>query len=331
MSAHPAILVARAIFPEVLDRLRQHFDVTHNEHDDEWSSQELRDRLQGKVGVLTTGAQRIDAALLDACPRLRIAANMAVGYNNFDLAAMSAAGVVGTNTPDVLTETTADFGFALMLAAARRMAESEHFLRAGKWDRWAYDMFAGQDVHGSTLGILGMGRIGQGIARRGAHGFGMRVIYHNRSRLDAATEAECKASYVSKEDLLRQADHLVLVLPYTPQNHHVIGAAELALMKPTATLVNVARGGIVDDAALAQALHERRIAAAGLDVFEGEPKVHPDLLKVPNVVLTPHIASATRATRLAMANLAADNLIAFLEQGKPITPVNTPERLRPAP
>ena len=331
MSTRPAILVARAIFPEVLERLRQHFDVTHNEHDDEWSPQELCQRLQGKAGVLTTGAQRIDAALLDACPQLRIAANMAVGYNNFDLAAMSAAGVVGTNTPDVLTETTADFGFALMLAAARRMAESEHFLRAGKWDRWAYDMFAGQDVHGSTLGILGMGRIGQGIARRGAHGFGMRVIYHNRSRLDAATEAECKATYVSKEALLREADHLVLVLPYTPQNHHVIGAAELALMKPTATLVNVARGGIVDDAALALALRERRIAAAGLDVFEGEPKVHPDLLTVPNVVLTPHIASATRATRLAMAQLAADNLIAFLEHGKPVTPVNTPERLRTVP
>ena len=321
MSQRPAILVARAIFPEVLERLREHFDVSDNPADDDWPARELCERLQGKAGVLTTGAQRIDAALLQACPQLRIVANMAVGYNNFDVAAMAAAGVVGTNTPDVLTETTADFGFALLLAAARRMAESEHFLRAGRWDRWAYDMFAGQDVHGSTLGILGMGRIGQGIARRGAHGFGMRVIYHNRSRLDPATEAECQATYVTKEELLRQADHLVLVLPYTPQNHHAMGAAELAQMKPTATLVNIARGGIVDDAALAQALRERRIAAAGLDVFEGEPRVHPDLLTVPNVVLTPHIASATRATRLAMANLAADNLISFFTQGKAITPV----------
>ena len=321
MSQRPAILVARAIFPEVLERLREHFDVSDNPEDDDWPAQELCERLQGKAGVLTTGAQRIDAALLQACPQLRIVANMAVGYNNFDVAAMAAAGVVGTNTPDVLTETTADFGFALLLAASRRMAESEHFLRAGRWDRWAYDMFAGQDVHGSTLGILGMGRIGQGIARRGAHGFGMRVIYHNRSRLDPATEAECRATYVSKEELLRQADHLVLVLPYTPQNHHAMGAAELAQMKPTATLVNIARGGIVDDAALAQALRERRIAAAGLDVFEGEPRVHPDLLTVPNVVLTPHIASATRATRLAMANLAADNLISFFTQGRAITPV----------
>src|SRR5450830_1283888 len=202
------------------------------------------------------------------------------------------------------------------------MAESEQFLRAGHWGRWRYDLFAGGDVHGSTLGILGMGRIGQAIARRGAHGFGMKVIYHNRSRLDATTEAECKASYVSKEELLKTADHLVLVLPYSAEAHHLIGAAELALMKPTATLVNIARGGIVDDAALAVALRERRIAAAGLDVFEGEPKVHPDLLTVPNVVLTPHIASATLKTRLAMANLAADNLIGYLVHGKPLTPLN---------
>jgi len=325
MTQRPAILVARAIFPAVLDRLRQHFDVSHNEHDEEWSPDELIRRLQGKVGALTTGSQRIDAALLQACPQLRIVANMAVGFNNFDVAAMTAAGVLGTNTPDVLTETTADFGFALLLAAARRMAESEHFLRAGRWDRWSYDLFAGQEVHGRTLGILGMGRIGQGIARRGAHGFGMRVIYHNRSRLDPATEAACRATYVSKEELLRRADHLVLVLPYTPDNHHAIGAAELAQMKPTATLVNIARGGIVDDAALAQALRERRIAAAALDVFEGEPKVHPDLLTVPNVVLTPHIASATLSTRLAMANLAADNLIAFLTRGEALTPINSPE------
>ena len=184
-------------------------------------------------------------------------------------------------------------------------------------------MFAGAEVHGSTLGILGMGRIGQGIAKRGAHGFGMKVIYHNRSRLSAAQEAECKARYVSKEELLRSADHLVLVLPYSAESHHTMGAAELAQMKPTATLVNIARGGIVDDAALAQALRNRTIAAAGLDVFEGEPKVHPDLLTVPNVVLTPHIASASMATRMAMANLAADNLISFFTQGRAITPLNT--------
>jgi len=318
----PKILVARAVFPEVIARLSQHFEVEVNQADETWSKAQLTDKLRDKAGAFTTGTDRIDAEVLAACPQLKICANMAVGYNNFDLDAMTARGVLGTNTPDVLTETTADFGFALMMATARRMTESEHYLRAGKWTKWSYDMFAGSDIHGATLGILGMGRIGQGIARRGAHGFGMNVIYHNRSRLDAATEAECKARYVSKEELLKTADHLVLVLPYSPAAHHTIGAAELAQMKPTATLVNIARGGIVDDAALAMALREKRIAAAGLDVFEGEPKVHPDLLTVPNVVLTPHIASSSVPTRLAMANLAADNLIEFFANSKALTPLN---------
>ena len=316
------VLVARAVFPEVIARLEQYFEVEHNQADEPWSRQQLADKLRDKVGAFTTGGERIDAEVLAAAPQLKICANMAVGYNNFDVPAMTARKVLGTNTPDVLTETTADFGFALLMATARRVTESEHFLRAGKWDRWSYDMFSGSDVHGSTLGILGMGRIGQGIARRGAHGFGMNVIYHNRSRLSPELEAECKARYVAKEELLRTADHLVLVLPYSPQSHHTIGAAELALMKPTANLINVARGGIVDDAALAVALREKKIAAAGLDVFEGEPKVHPDLLTVPNVVLTPHIASATVPTRMAMANLAADNLIGFLVQGKALNPLN---------
>ncbi|BEP62644.1 D-glycerate dehydrogenase [Variovorax sp. V213] len=317
----PKILVARAIFPETIERLSQHFEVESNQADESWSKEQLIARLKGKQGAFTTGSERIDAAVLDACPDLKICANMAVGFNNFDVDAMAARGVLGTNAPDVLTETTADFGFALLMATARRITESEHFLRAGKWQKWSFDMFAGSDIHGSTLGIIGMGRIGQGIAKRGAHGFGMKVVYHNRSRLDAALEAECKASYVSKEELLKTADHVVLVVPYSPASHHTIGAAEIALMKPTATLVNIARGGIVDDAALAVALREKRIAAAGLDVFEGEPKVHPDLLTVPNVVLTPHIASATVPTRRAMAELAADNLIAWFGGKGPLTPV----------
>ena len=320
--SQPKILVARAIFPEVLARLEHHFEVQSNQLDETWSKAQLIAQLKGKDGVFTTGGDRIDAEVLAACPQLKICANMAVGYNNFDLDAMTAAGVLATNTPDVLTETTADFGFALLMATARRMTESEHYLRAGKWTKWSYDMFAGADIHGSTLGILGMGRIGQGIARRGAHGFGMKVIYHNRSRLDAAIEAECRATLVSKKELLRTADHLVLVLPYSPASHHTIGAAELALMKPTATLVNIARGGIVDDAALVQALRDKTIAAAGLDVFEGEPQLHPGLLTVPNVVLTPHIASATVPTRLAMASLAADNLIGFFKDKRPLTPLN---------
>ena len=324
-AARARILVARAISPEAVQRLEQHFDVQSNQQDVIWSEDELIAQLQGKDGVLTTGSQTINAKLLAACPQLRIAANMAVGYNNFDIAAMTAAGVQATNAPDVLTETTADFGFALLMAAARRVCESEHYLRAGKWSSWKYDLFAGAEVHGSTIGIIGMGRIGQGIARRAAHGFGMQVLYHNRSRLAPQLEAECKARYVDKDELLRTADHVVLVLPFTPENRHTIGAAELALMKPTATLVNIARGGIVDDAALAQALRNKTIAAAGLDVFEGEPELNPALLEVPNVVLTPHIASATLGTRLAMAHLAADNLIDFFSGHGARTPVNQPE------
>ena len=330
MNANPAsrlrVLVARAVFASVIERLATHFEVESNPADEIWSRAELTRRLQGCAGLFATGSERVDDELLAACPDLRAVCNMAVGYNNIDVDACTARGVVVTNTPDVLTETTADFGFALMMAAARRMAESEHFLRRGEWTKWSYDMFTGSDIHGATLGVLGMGRIGQAIARRGAAGFGMQVIYHNRSRLDPAIEGGLNARYVDKPTLLREADHLLLVVPYSAASHHAVGAAELALMKPTATLTNIARGGVVDDAALAVALRERRIAAAGLDVFEGEPRVHPALLELPNVVLTPHIASATVATRLAMADLAADNLIAALgcgpHAGQPPTPVN---------
>ncbi len=322
----PRILVASLVFPEVVQRLAQHFEVEAIAEGEQWPQEEFARRLADKDGAYITGGHRIDAALLAACPRLRIVSNMAVGHNNFDVAAMTAAGVQGTNTPDVLTETTADFGFALLMAAARRMAEAEAWLRAGRWQRWRYDMFAGSEVHGSTLAILGMGRIGQAIAQRGAWGFGMQVIYHNRSRLDATAEAACQARYVGMDELLAQADHLVLVLPYTSEAHHIIGTRELARMKPTATLVNIGRGGLVDELALADALRGGRLAAAGLDVFEGEPEVNPALLDLPNVVLTPHIASATVPTRLAMANLAADNLIAFFDGRGALTPVNAPVR-----
>ncbi|MET1114752.1 MAG: D-glycerate dehydrogenase [Comamonas sp.] len=321
----PRILLSRALPAEVVAQLAQHFEVQANPEDVHWSRAELIARLQDHDAMLDTGTQRIDAELLAACPRLKIVANMTVGFNNFDVPAMSAAGVQGTNAPDVLTETTADFGFALLMATARRISESEHYLRAGKWQSWRYDLFAGAEVHGSTLGILGMGRIGQAIARRGALGFGMNVIYHNRSRLAPQLEAACQARHVDKQELLRSADHLLLVLPYSAESHHAIGAAELAQMKPTATLINIARGGIVDDAALARALRAGTIAAAGLDVFEGEPHIHPELLAVPNVVLTPHIASATLATRCAMAQLAADNLLAFFAGKDVLTAVNTPD------
>ena len=325
----PSVIVSRPIYPEVIDRLRTHFDVTAHQTDPEWTPQTWTQALSQHEGALTMGIEPVNAEVLAACKRLRICANLSVGYNNFDVPAMTRHKVLATNAPDVLTETTADFGFALLMAAARRVTESERYIRAGHWQKWTLDMFSGMAVHGSTMGIIGMGRIGQAIAKRGAHGFNMRVIYHNRSRLSTSDEAACKATYVSKQELLQQADHVVLVLPYSKESHHTIGAAELALMKPTATLVNIARGGIIDDAALAKALAAGQIAAAGLDVFEGEPLVHPDLLKATNVVLTPHIGSSTRATRLAMANLAADNLIAFFDKGTALTPLNPEVLTRP--
>ena len=306
------ILIARAVFPDVIARLAERFDVESNQDDHIHSAAELAEKIRDKDAVYITGSERMSAELIAAAPRLKVICNMAVGYNNIDVDAATAAGVMVTNTPDVLNQTTADMAWALLMAAARRITESEHWLRAGQWKKWSYDGMLGADVHGATLGIIGMGRIGQAIARRSI-GFDMQVLYHNRSRLTPEQEAHANgARYASKEDLLRQADHVVLVLPYSPQSHHTIGAPELALMKPTATLVNIARGGIVDDVALIAALRAHRIAAAGLDVFENEPAFHPDFLGLSNVVLTPHIGSATEATRRAMAECAAANLVAAL-------------------
>ena len=322
-SAKPKILVARAIFPEALAKLEEAFEVRSNQEDVIFTPEQLQKELSGVVGALVAGSERIDAAALANAKDLKVVANISVGYNNFDVPAITAAGIMATNTPDVLTDTTADFGFALLMATARRITESEHWVRAGHWDKWSIvNNPLGMDLHHSTVGIIGMGRIGQGIAKR-ALGFGMNVIYHNRSRLSEADEKACGAKYVSKEELLRTADHMVLVLPYTPESHHTIGAKEIALMKPTATLINIARGGIVDDLALAQALKEKKIFAAGLDVFEGEPKVHPELLKLSNVVLAPHIASATEKTRRAMVDLAIENVIAALSGKKPPSLINT--------
>ncbi|MFZ4062930.1 MAG: 2-hydroxyacid dehydrogenase [Polynucleobacter sp.] len=318
----PKILVARAIFPEALAKLEESFEVRSNQADQIFTPEELKKELSGVVGALVAGSERIDAAALSQAQNLRVVANISVGYNNFDVPAINAAGVMATNTPDVLTDTTADFGFALLMATARRITESEHWLRGGNWTKWSIiNNPLGVDVHHSTIGIIGMGRIGQGIAKR-ALGFGMKVIYHNRSRLSETDETSYQASYVSKEELLRTADHIVLVLPYTPENHHTIGVKEIALMKPTATLINIARGGIVDDVALAAALKAGKIFAAGLDVFEGEPTVHPELLKLSNVVLAPHIASATEKTRRAMVDLAIENLRAALNGKKPPSLIN---------
>jgi len=312
----PRILVTRENFPEVLEHLRARFEVEDNQADVPLAPEVLRARLADKDGAFITGFDRIDGALLDTCPRLKAVCNLAVGYNNIDLAACTARGVIATNTPEVLNETTADLTFALLMAAARRVTESERWLRAGQWQGWKNDQFLGEDVHHATLGIVGMGRIGQAIARRG-RGFDMTILYNNRSRVAPEVEAALGARRVDLHDLLRQADFVCLTLPYTRESHHLIGERELTLMKPTAILVNIARGGIVDDAALVAALKARRIAGAGLDVFEGEPAFHPGFLELDNVALTPHIGSASRATRLAMGMTAAANLIAALAGERP--------------
>ena len=314
----PQLLVTRRVFPEVIEHLEAVFDVESNPADEIWSQQTLRARAGGKDALYVVTSDKVDEALLDACPRVRMIATGSVGFNHIDLAACSRRGVVVTNTPDVLTEATADMAFALLMATARRITESERWLRQGHWQRWAWDQFLGADIFGATLGIIGMGRIGSAIARRGG-GFSMKVLYANRSV--AANEGELGAQRVSREALLAQADHVVLVLPYSAQTHHTIGAKELALMKPTATLVNIARGGIVDDKALAAALRDGTIAAAGLDVFENEPAVDPALLAVDNIVMTPHIGSATRSSRLAMSMLAARNLAEFFSGRAPVSPV----------
>jgi lactate dehydrogenase-like 2-hydroxyacid dehydrogenase len=303
------IAISRRIYPELVDALRQEFDVVANQEDTSLGADGLAQMLAGADAALLTAGERVDDALLARCPRLKVVANIAVGYNNIDLAACTRHGVLATNTPDVLNEATADHAWALLLAAARRVGESERWLRAGHWKRWTFEMFNGAEIAGTTLGILGMGRIGRAIARR-ASGFSMRVLYCNRNRLPA--DQEGGARHVALDELLAQSDHLVLVVPYSQAVHHIIGAPQLALMKHSAVLVNIARGGVVDDAALVDALREGRIAAAGLDVYENEPALHPGLLALENVVLTPHIASSTRGTRIAMATLAADNARAAL-------------------
>ena len=312
--SRPRVWVSQPLFDDVIARLDRFFEVMSTREVAQHSPAEVAAALAGVDGALVTLNEHIGPAEIAGASTLKAIANVGVGYNNLDLGALSGAGIVATNTPDVLTETTADFGFALLMAAARRISESERWLREGQWRQWSFQSMLGADLHRSTLGILGMGRIGRGIARR-ASGFDMEVLYHNRTRLSGAVEQEARASYVDFDTLLGRADHLVLVLPYSKDSHHVIDARALAKMKPTATLVNIARGGIVDEDALAEALGNRRLAAAGLDVFEGEPAVNPRLLELRNVVLTPHIASGSLATRRAMVDLAVDNLIAAMGCG----------------
>ena len=316
------VLITRAVFPEIVAALSQRYAVEHNAEDRPWSSEELARRVQGVSGALSTVMCKLDESVLAAGKDLKVISNIAVGYNNIDVAAATKRGIRVTNTPGVLDDTTADLTWALLMAAARRVAEGDAYVRAGDWKiAFGVQYFLGQDIHHATLGIIGMGRIGQAIARR-ALGFDMRVLYHNRTPLAPEEEKRVNATWVERDRLLEQSDFVVVMAPYSAATHHLIGAAEIAKMKPTAILVNSARGGVVDDAALAQALRDRRIAGAGLDVFEGEPKVHPGYLGLRNVVMTPHIGSASRATRMRMCELAVANLTAVLEGRDPPNPVN---------
>jgi len=314
MTAKPRVWVSRPTFPDIVARLDPHFEVMAEPREIMFSSAELAAKISGCDAVIVGLKERVGAAEVAGAPRLRIVANLGVGYDNLDLAALTAAGIAASNTAGALDESVADFTWAMLLGAARRMGEAERWLRAGQWHGTRFTDWLGMDVRGRTLGILGMGRIGQAVARR-AVGFGMQVIYHNRSRLPQALESECRARWVDKDELLRASDFLVLALPLTPQSRHAIGAAELARMKPTAVLANIARGGIVDDAALAEALAQGRLAAAALDVFEGEPAVNPKLLELDNVLLSPHIASASPDARRGMTTMAVDNVLALFGHG----------------
>lgn len=317
------ILVTQHIPDEGLALLREASDVLLDINPTPgaiWTPEELRAHAPGHDYLLCLLTDQIDAALLEACaqctPPLRLVANMAVGYNNVDLEAARRLGILVTNTPGVLTEATADLTFALLLAVARRIPEADRFTRAGRYTGWQPLLLLGAELTGKTLGIVGMGRIGRAVARR-ALGFGMSILYSARQPLPDAEERALNARFVSLPDALRRADFLSLHVPYTPQTHHLLNAETLALMKPEAYLINTARGPIVDEAALVAALQTGRLRGAALDVFEDEPRIHPALLSMEQVVLAPHIGSATRETRALMATTAAANILAHLRGETP--------------
>ena len=315
-----SVLISNVLPQEAVQLIPKEISVEFNDTDQPLPKADLIRRLEGKDGLICHIISSVDEEVLSSAPGLKVISNVAVGFNNIDVAAARRRGVVVTNTPDVLTETTADFAWALLMAAARRVVEADQFARSGQWTRWQWDLLWGNDVHGKTLGIIGFGRIGRAVARR-ALGFGMRVLYHDAVRADATAERELKARYAEPETLLSESDFVSLHTLFIPETRHLIDERRLRLMKKTAILVNAARGPIVDEAALVKALSEGWIAGAGLDVFEEEPKIHPGLLPLKNVTLAPHIASASLDTRLAMATLAVRNCLAVLD-GKPaITPV----------
>jgi glyoxylate reductase len=313
------VLVTREVPASGL-RVLESFDVTVL-HERPPERDELLDAVRDASGILSTATEKVDGEVMDAAGEsLKVVANMAVGYDNVDVEEAAERGVLVTNTPGVLDETTADVAFMLLLAAARRLGEGERLLRAGRWEWWGPKQLLGQDVWGKKLGIIGFGRIGQSVARR-AKGFGMEILYHNRSR-NPEVEKELDARYLELDELLETADFISIHTPLTGETRHLIGAEEFEKMKPEAILVNTSRGPVVDEAALADALENRRIFAAGLDVYEAEPDVHPKLLDLENAVLAPHIGSASVQTRDRMAVLAAENIVAVLSGEEPKTPVN---------
>jgi lactate dehydrogenase-like 2-hydroxyacid dehydrogenase len=318
----PKSILISNVLPEESRRIIPcDFEVDYNDSEAPMAREAFIRRLQGKAALVCHIISVIDDEVLAACPDLRIVANVAVGYNNVDVAAARRRGVVVTNTPDVLTETTADFGWALLMAAARRVVEADHYARSDQWTSWKWDLLWGADIHGKTLGVVGFGRIGRAVARR-ALGFGMRVLYHDTVRADAAAERELNATATDLDTLLRESDFVSLHTLLSPQTRHLINERTLRLMKKTAILINAARGPVVDEAALVKALSERWIGGAGLDVFEEEPRVHPGLRPLRNVTLAPHIASASHETRIAMASLAIRNCLAVLEGRPALTPVS---------
>jgi glyoxylate reductase len=312
LKPRPTVVVTRRIPQAGIDLLATYFDVDDNRDDHPYTPDELAERARDAVALVALLTDRIDEALLARCPRLKVVANVAVGYDNVDLAAAQRHGVAVTNTPGVLTDATADFAFTLLLASARRVVEADRFVRAGRFAGWMMMEFLGGDLAGRTLGLAGFGRIGQAVARRG-RGFGLKVIYQDEHPAPPAVEEALGARRVDKQTLLAESDYLSLHVPLLPSTRHYVGEAELSAMKRTAYLINTARGPVVDEAALARALRAGRIAGAGLDVYEREPEVHPDLLGLDNVTLAPHIASATVETRTKMALIAAENAIAAVQ------------------
>ncbi|HLC26634.1 MAG TPA: D-glycerate dehydrogenase [bacterium] len=317
----PPVLVTRPIPTPVLVRLEEHCLVELNAKEIALSPQELTERLRGKMGLLCLLTDRIAGGLLVSAKELRVISNVAVGFDNVDVAAATRRGILVTNTPGILDETTADLAFALLLSVARRVVEGDRLIRRGEFREWNINMLLGEDVFGKTLGICGCGRIGQAVARR-ARGFAMRILYTARRALPGDVERQMGLSYASKETLLRESDFVSLHLPLTPETRHYITRGELAFMKSTAYLINTSRGPVVDESALVEALRTGRIAGAALDVFEDEPRLHPDLAILENVVLTPHIGSASRETRTRMAMMAAENLITALQGMRPPNLVN---------